>query len=1074
MGRYRWVLLMSTALAGLAWATACGDGGTEPPPPDPPRPTTAMVSPGTVELVALGATAQLSAEVRDQNGQVMAGVTVTWASSATSVATVNASGLVTAAGNGTATITATAGGVSGTATVTVAQAVSAVVVSPAADTLVAGDTLRLAAAAQDANGHPVAGAEFSWASSDTLVAAVDDAGLVTGVGAGQAEITGRAQLTVVAPAPTTIAVTPDTVAFTALRQSEQLVAEVRDQAGRVMTGMAVSWSRADTTIATVSSAGRVTAAGIGATTVSATVGEISGTAVVTVEQSAGSVVVTPPADTVALGDTLRLVAEAFDENGHAVEGAEFTWSSSDVSVATVGGSGLVRGVAEGAATITATSGSAQGAAQITVDNPDRAALVALFRATDGPNWVNNENWLTDTPLGDWYGVDTDAAGRVVRMDLSGSYDFETQLPVVHGLSGPIPAELGNLGSLMILDLGYNDLSGRIPSELGNLANLTALRLWMNDLSGSIPPELSALDNLHYLILSRNSFTGPIPPELGGLDNLKGLYLGDNALTGAIPPELGNLANLEELYLASNELSGALPPELGNLATVEVLFLDHNDLEGPVPAELGRMSSLRELGLSYNGDMTGALPVELTSLRQLEALLAGGSGLCVPSDPAFQAWLARIHKRRITICAEGDPPMAYLTQAVQSREFPIPLVAGEKALLRVFPTARQATSLGIPAVRARFYVNGRETHVVDIPGKSTPIPTAVDESSLAKSANTEVPGHVLQPGLEMVIEVDPEGTLDDGLGVAKRIPETGRLAMDIRAMPLFDLTLIPFVWTRTNDESIVDLVGAIAADPENHELLQDTRTLMPVASTIAHELGHNMNLQHAPCGTTGDVSYPYTDGSIGVWGYDFRDGGSLVRPTRPDLMSYCGVDQWISDYSFTNALRYRLYDEGPPAAAAIAASSKSLLLWGGVDADSVPYLEPAFVADAPAALPGSAGEYRIIGNTSDGDELFSLSFAMPETADGDGSSSFAFVLPVRSGWEDSLATITLSGPGGSFTLDADSDLSVTILRNPRTGQVRGILRDVADPAAVQAAASAAGPGLEVLFSRGIPGAEAWRR
>ena len=146
------------------------------------------------------------------------------------------------------------------------------------------------------------------------------------------------------------------------------------------------------------------------------------------------------------------------------------------------------------------------------------------------------------------------------------------------------------------------------------------------------------------------------------------------------------------------------------------------------------------------------------------------------------------------------------------------------------------------------------------------------------------------------------------------------------------------------------------------------------------------------------------------------------------------------------------------------------------ADSLPFLEPAFVVDAPAALPGSAGEHRIIGDTSDGDELFSLSFAMPETADGDGSSSFAFVLPVRSGWENSLASITLSGPGGSFTLDGDSDLSVTILRNPRTGQVRGILRDL--PPAAQAANDATGsiaePGLEVLFSRGIPEGAAWRR
>ena len=161
---------------------------------------------------------------------------------------------------------------------------------------------------------------------------------------------------------------------------------------------------------------------------------------------------------------------------------------------------------------------------------------------------------------------------------------------------------------------------------------------------------------------------------------------------------------------------------------------------------------------------------------------------------------------------------------------------------------------------------------------------------------------------------------------------------------------------------------------------------------------------------------------------------------------------------------------------MAAPAKSLLLWGGVDTDGAPYLEPAFVVDAPPVLPDSAGEYRIVGRTEGGGELFNLAFAMPETADGDGSSGFAFVLPVRSGWEGSLATITLAGPGGSVTLDGDTDLPMAILRDPRNARVRAILRD--DPApAMQAAADAGAAGargLEMLFSRGIPDAAAWRR
>lgn len=114
---------------------------------------------------------------------------MTWSNSAAAVATVDANGLVTAAGNRTATITATAGSTSGSAQVTVAQELGAVTVTPAADTLVVGDTLRLSAEAADANGHAVAGSKFAWASQDTLVAVVDSAGLVMGIAAGDVEVT---------------------------------------------------------------------------------------------------------------------------------------------------------------------------------------------------------------------------------------------------------------------------------------------------------------------------------------------------------------------------------------------------------------------------------------------------------------------------------------------------------------------------------------------------------------------------------------------------------------------------------------------------------------------------------------------------------------------------------------------------------------------------------------------------------------------------------------------------------------------------------------------------------------------
>ncbi len=117
--------LAISAIAGMVvLVLSCGDGAIEPAPPPTPVATTVAVSPASATLTALGGTARFTAEVRDQNGQVMAGTAVAWASSNASVASVDASGLVTAAANGSATITATAGSVSGSAAVTVAQDVS--------------------------------------------------------------------------------------------------------------------------------------------------------------------------------------------------------------------------------------------------------------------------------------------------------------------------------------------------------------------------------------------------------------------------------------------------------------------------------------------------------------------------------------------------------------------------------------------------------------------------------------------------------------------------------------------------------------------------------------------------------------------------------------------------------------------------------------------------------------------------------------------------------------------------------------------------------------------------------------
>ena len=421
-----------------------------------------------------------------------------------------------------------------------------------------------------------------------------------------------------------------------------------------MAGVAVTWTTSASSVATVGASGLVTGLAEGMATITASAGSASGSAAVTVMQPVASVEVSPAAETVGLGSTLQLTAVGFDENGDAVEGAEFSWESNDAAVATVDASGLVTGVAEGMATITATAGSGEGTAEITVMDLERAALVALYETTDGPNWINSENWLTDAPLGDWYGVDTDASGGVVGLELGGQWDSDAREWILHGLSGPIPPELGNLADLTTLDLHHNLLRGPIPPELGRLADLQFLSLGSNDLTGPVPPELGGLTSLSWLILSANDLTGPIPPELGRLADLASLHLWGNDLTGPIPVELGQLVNLRFLSLSANNLEGPIPTILGSLTELGSLNLASNDLSGPIPAELGQLVNLTWLSLESN-NLTGPIPTELGSLIELESLILRYNDLTGPIPGSFLALnaLERFHfERNADVCAPG--------------------------------------------------------------------------------------------------------------------------------------------------------------------------------------------------------------------------------------------------------------------------------------------------------------------------------------------------------------------------------------------------------------------------------------
>ena len=272
------------------------------------------------------------------------------------------------------------------------------------------------------------------------------------------------------------------------------------------------------------------------------------------------------------------------------------------------------------------AGTATGDFTLTIIRPELAALHALYNATDGANWINSDNWLTDAPLTDWHGIKTDDEGRITEIYLIGN-----------NLSGEIPAALGRLSNLEGLYLAGNELSGSIPQELGDLYNLEVLMLFDNDLTGAIPYQFGNLESLEVMHLSRNQLSGRIPTQLGNLENLRRLHLTVNDLSGSIPVSLGNLTNLQQLSIAANGLTGSIPSEIADLTELTHIYLWGNDLfASSFISNLDNLTNLQWLDIGGNQlDGADVLP-KISSLTKLTGLGLHDSGL---TDDDLQDYMA---------------------------------------------------------------------------------------------------------------------------------------------------------------------------------------------------------------------------------------------------------------------------------------------------------------------------------------------------------------------------------------------------------------------------------------------------
>ena len=264
---------------------------------------------------------------------------------------------------------------------------------------------------------------------------------------------------------------------------------------------------------------------------------------------------------------------------------------------------------------------------------------ALLAARDTLAGTATLNWAANTPITEWEGVYLRGTPQRVTQVALNSWGLTGEIPTQLGdlsslidlnltdneLTGEIPSELGDLSSLRDLDLDHNRLTGEIPAELGELTSLFVLSLRWNQLTGEIPTELGDLPKLQHLDLDHNQLTGEIPTELASISRLSGLSLNGNELTGSIPVALGTMHFLSSLDLSVNDLTGEIPTELGDLSNLYDLSLYGNRLSGAIPKELGNLSNLSLLSLSSNA-FTDGIPTELGNLSYLEYLDLGHNRL----------------------------------------------------------------------------------------------------------------------------------------------------------------------------------------------------------------------------------------------------------------------------------------------------------------------------------------------------------------------------------------------------------------------------------------------------------------
>ncbi len=394
-----------------------------------PKPVQQVVVSLQAATIGEGERTVATALVQDADGVLIQGASLAWQSGNPSIATVDASGNVVAVAEGNTSVSAISGGRVGTAPLRVTRRTASTLrFSPAAPVLTVGAQSQVLVEVIDQNGSVMPGAA-TLASLNPGVASINQSGIVTGLSAGTAtlratfnSLTATATATVGNVAVASVSISPATLNLIPGNRGS-FAAVVRDASGAVLSNRAVAWSSANPAVASVNGTGEVTANSMGSVLISASSEGKSASALVSVAAApslpVASVSVTLNSAALNIGESTQAVAVAKDANGAVLLGRTVSWSSSDVDLATVSGTGMVTAGSAGTVTIMATIGGQSGVAALNVNTPAPAA-VAFF------NLRLNTHSLAPGGTTQAIVIMRDAAGN----DVTGTVGFSSTYPAI--------------------------------------------------------------------------------------------------------------------------------------------------------------------------------------------------------------------------------------------------------------------------------------------------------------------------------------------------------------------------------------------------------------------------------------------------------------------------------------------------------------------------------------------------------------------------------------------------------------------------------------------------------------------